>query len=125
VYEGIESLPKGNKVFSAPLNSKLKDYLLSIKKDSKYIVNSKGNRINHSSVIQTFLKELQISLGFDKVLTTHSMRHTFVSLMVQSNESKTLIKQFTSHKDFSMIDKIYTHHISSTSDLKCFNSLLD
>jgi integrase len=123
VYEGIESLPKGNKKFTTPLNKNLKDYLLPIKKDYGFIVTSKNSYIKSSTSINTSMKMLQKELNFSKILTTHSIRHTFVSLMLKSNESKSLVKQFTSHSDYTMIDEIYTHYISDSKDMVNFNKL--
>lgn len=63
-----------------------------------------GNVIRNRKVNER-LKKIKLS----KQVTTHTFRHTFVSLAVEKGISKDLIAKQVGHSDTKMIEEIYSH----------------
>jgi len=116
---GREQLPKNNKKWFCPLNPKLKDYLLTLENNNKFVINSTDNKIN------LLFKELQKKLLFEKIYSSHTLRHTFISQGIMAGLSPHYIKLFTGHKSVDMINNTYTHYQINLEEIKKYNKQIN
>lgn len=96
---GIRTIPINSKIF--PLITK------NINIYQKYFIEKKDNQLTYSIFSYQFekvLKELRI-----KPHTVHDTRHTFATLLNNSNANSTAITKLIGHSDFKITEDVYTH----------------
>lgn len=92
-----------------PINKKILPFIKKrMNKDNKYlIVNSTGNQMSYETYNRDrwkpFMKE------FKMTHKPHDCRHTFATLMDNSEANKLSIKKIMGHASKDITDKIYTH----------------
>lgn len=78
------------------------------KKKSKLLfINKQGNKVNRE-YIHTHLKRLLAENGMDKSISTHSLRHSFATHMMNEGVDIRVVQDLLGHEDISTT-QIYTH----------------
>jgi len=99
---------KGGKSRIVPLNSTAIEILSHKRKDEGLIFKGKlGNRANPNFVSKKFRLVIR-SLGLDRKLHFHSLRHTFASLLVMNGTSLYQVQKLLGHSS-SRVTEIYAH----------------
>ncbi len=81
--------------------------LLKNKKASALIVNSKGNALSRSGVFR-IIQELAVKAGIDKVISPHTLRHTFASHLVKAGADLRSVQELLGH-EYVATTEVYTH----------------
>lgn len=94
---------KGNKQRSIPLHPQLKRiliaYLLGMAKHSQHqllFYTSRSNKLS-PSYVNRLLKEATLTLGWDKKVTCHVLRHSFASALLKEQVNLLTIQDFLGH----------------------------
>ncbi|PTJ89793.1 site-specific integrase [Staphylococcus simulans] len=83
--------------------------LLSEFVDRDFIfINKKGNPVSINKVNDTLNRAVKVA-GITKHITTHTMRHTHISILSQSGVSLKAIQDRVGHSDANTTLQIYTH----------------
>ncbi|MBS9775968.1 MAG: tyrosine-type recombinase/integrase [Fusobacterium sp.] len=72
-----------------------------------FLINSKGKQMKYSNYYREKFEPLMEKLGMKHY--PHDCRHTFATLMNNANANKTAITKLIGHKNYSTVEKIYTH----------------
>lgn len=78
-------------------------------KDRGFIFTTTGGNPIYSHKINRLLAMAAKSLNLDKHITTHTFRHTHISLLVEMNISLKAIMKRVGHTDEQTTIKVYTH----------------
>lgn len=105
----------GNRII--PLSVKALEAIKELKKissDSKYVVSTKNNtQVLPGSINRTFQKILKNAPvpGIDKSYGVHTLRHTFATMLFESNCPIKLISDILGHSSTKVTENIYIHVI--------------
>lgn len=82
-------------------NKSANDYIFTNNRSSSGVF--KGSKINRT------LKSVKQRTGIDKIFTTHTFRHSYVSILAQKGVPLYLIQSQTGHSNSKIISKVYLH----------------
>jgi len=114
----IRVLGKGAKerivLMGVPAASALRDYiyggrakLLSSRLTTALFLNHKGGRLSTRG-IQKMLKQYSVTIGIEKNVHPHVLRHTFATHMLDGGADLRVVQELLGHADLSST-QIYTH----------------
>lgn len=67
-------------------------------------------RSSHNcGTINRFFKSIQKDLGFSVILSTHKLRHTYISYLLEQGVEMKMIADQVGHRDTLMIQRVYGH----------------
>jgi integrase len=99
---------KGGKVRTVPLNVTLTEILSSrATREGIVFTGKRGKQVDSNYVSQKF-REIVRSLGFDRGIHFHSLRHTFASLLVKSGVSLYKVQKLLGHSS-SRVTEMYAY----------------
>ncbi|NFO89189.1 site-specific integrase [Clostridium botulinum] len=104
---GIKTEAGKNRI--VPINNKILPFIEKrFNKNNEYlIVNSKGTKMKYDNYYKEKFSPIMEQLGMDH--KPHDARHTFATLMNNSNANPTSIKKIIGHSSYATTEKIYTH----------------
>lgn len=104
---GIKTESGKNRII--PINHKIVDLIAHRKAQGhKYlIVNAKGQQMKYDNYYKEKFQPIMEQLGMKH--KPHDCRHTFATMMNNSNANPTSIKKIIGHSSFATTEKIYTH----------------
>jgi len=116
--EFIHVKGKGNKERIIPINDiaikAIQDYIINgrivLNKQNRHdalFLNYQGNRISRQSFWK-FLTNHTKSIGIDKHINPHKLRHSFATHMLENGVDLRLVQELLGHEDISTT-QIYTH----------------
>ena len=89
-------------------NKKSAKWVSNFKERNFIFTNSKGSPMPYHLSMLT-LKTLQKNVGIEKDISTHTMRHSHISLLSQLGVSLRAIMDRVGHKDYKTTLQIYSH----------------
>jgi integrase len=97
----------------------LNGYLQSAKPNQQWLFPAKS-KTGHTVAIEKAFKRVVANAGFDpKEIVRHTLRHTAITHLVQSNVDLPTVKRISGHKTLAMVER-YSHqngeHISAAMD---------
>lgn len=107
-------------IISSKLIDELKEYLKN-KKDFDYVFSGRNGKMSERNV-QKIIKVAAKKAGIEKKISTHTLRHSFATHLLEAGENIRKIQELLGHSNLSTT-QIYTH--VSTEELKKIKSPLD
>jgi integrase/recombinase XerD len=108
---------KGSKERLVPLGSKAKEEIIAYKKarDKQWkekkedilFLNRFGKRMSRVAVFN-IIKQLALKAGINKVISPHTLRHSFASHLVNGGADVRVVQEMLGHKSI-LTTEIYTH----------------
>ena len=107
IVGGIKTEAGKNRV--VPINHKILPFITKrICSDNEYfILNDLGTKMKYDNYYRDKFTPIMEQLNMDH--KPHDCRHTFATLMSNSNANKTSIKKIIGHSSYATTEKIYTH----------------
>lgn len=107
---------KGNKPRTIPISADLKPHLLRYKNGArKYVKNSvyffataKSGKIS-AAYVNRLLKKAVSTLGWNKHVTCHVLRHSFASHLIKQGTDLPTVAALLGHADFRTVTAVYIH----------------
>jgi len=78
-------------------------------KNSYLFLTKKGTHHNTNYYFYRLFREAQANLGFEKIKTLHTTRHTFASIMLNNGIDPLWVSSTLGHENLQITLKIYTH----------------
>jgi integrase len=107
IIGGIKTDAGKNRVI--PINSKIMSFIEKrLHKNNEYlIVNDLNKKMKYDNYYREKFTPIMEQLNMDH--KPHDCRHTFATLMSNSDANKTAIKKIIGHSSYATTEKIYTH----------------
>lgn len=104
---GIKTEAGKNRII--PINHKILPFIKKrLAENNEYlIVNDQGRQMKYDNYYKEKFIPIMEQLNMDH--KPHDCRHTFATLMSNSNANKTAIKKIIGHSSYATTEKIYTH----------------
>lgn len=92
-----------------PINKKILPFIIKrINEGNEYLIsNDQGKQMKYSNYYREKFTPIMEQLNMDH--KPHDARHTFATLMSNSDANKTSIKKLIGHSSYATTEKIYTH----------------
>ena len=113
----LNVIGKGDKERIVPIGEMaivaLRDYIenarsqISKKPGSILFYNYQGNKMSRQGFFK-YLKKLALEAGIDKVISPHTIRHSFATHLLANGASLRIVQELLGHEDISTT-QIYTH----------------
>ena len=115
----LQVFGKGDKERWVPINPRalklLQDYILTLRSqlpvvqgEEKYVfLNLRGRHLSRIAVFQ-FIKEAVEKAGIHKIVSPHSLRHSFATELVQNGADLRAVQEMLGHENLATTE-IYTH----------------
>lgn len=109
--KGAKNATSNRDVLLSPSAQKIAIRLIKNKKANDYIF--KNNRSPQGffkpTKLDLFLKGVKKRTKIDKIFTTHTFRHSYISILAQKGVPLQIIQQQTGHSNSRVISQIYLH----------------